>query len=63
MTITMRGTRTYIIPELKILLASLEGVSFKAESKAESCDWTLDQLFKYKFDHLISTFEAARGID
>jgi hypothetical protein len=52
MTITMTDTRTYTIPELKVLLASLEGVSFKADSKAEAYDWLEEQLFRYKYDRL-----------
>lgn len=48
----MSDTRTYTISELKVLLAGLEGVSFKAESKAEAYDWIEDQLFRYKYDRL-----------
>ncbi len=48
----MTDTRTSTIPELKVLLASLDGVSFKAESKAEAYDWLEEQLFRYKYDHL-----------
>ena len=38
MNITMSDTRTYTIPELTLLLASLDGVNFQAESKAEAYD-------------------------
>lgn len=48
----MTDTRTNTIPELTVLLASLEGVSFKAENKAEAYDWLEEQLFQYKYDHL-----------
>ncbi len=48
----MSDTRTYTISELTTLLASLEGVSFKAESKAEAYDWIEGQLYRYKYDRL-----------
>jgi hypothetical protein len=52
MTITMNDTRTYTIPELILLLDSLEGVSFRADNKAETYDWIEDQLYRYKYDRL-----------
>lgn len=48
----MHDARTYTISELIALLAGLEGVSFKPESKAEAYDWIEEQLFKYKYDAL-----------
>jgi transposase InsO family protein len=51
----MNDTRTYTISELRILLASLDGVSFKPESKAEAYDWIEEQLFRYKYDRLGKT--------
>ncbi len=48
----MHDTRTYTISELTVLLAGLEGVSFKPESKAEAYDWIEEQLSKYKYDRL-----------
>jgi hypothetical protein len=48
----MHDARTYTIPELRVLLAGLEGTNFKPESKAEAYDWIEEQLFKYKYDTL-----------
>src|SRR5476651_531713 len=52
MTLTMTDTRSYTISDLIVLLAGLEGVSFKPESKAEAYDWIEEQLFKYKYDRI-----------
>lgn len=59
MNITMRGARTYTIPELTNLLVSLDGVSFHPESKAEAYDWIEEQLYQYKYDRLD---KPSRGI-
>ena len=52
MNITMTNARTYTIPELIALLESLDGVSFRAENKADAYDWVEEQLFRYKYDRL-----------
>ena len=48
----MSSTHTYTIPELTNLLASLDGVSFKAESRAEAYDWIEERLYHYKYKRL-----------
>ncbi len=58
MTITMSDTRTYTISELTSLLGSLEGVSFKADNKAEAYDWIEGQLYRYKYDRLGKTYKG-----
>lgn len=52
MTITMRGTRTYTIPELTNLLTTLEGVNFRADNKTETYDWIEEQLYRYNYNQL-----------
>jgi transposase InsO family protein len=52
MNITMSDTRIYTIPELIVLLESLDGVSFRAENKTDAYDWIEEQLFRYKYDRL-----------
>ena len=48
----MSDTRIYNIPELTVLLESLDGVSFRAENKADAYNWVEEQLFRYKYDRL-----------
>lgn len=48
----MTDTRTYTIPELTGLLATLESASFQPQSKAEAYDWIEEQLYRYKYDQL-----------
>src|SRR5258706_5201122 len=55
MTITMHDTQAYSIVELRLLLASLNGQTFKADSKAEAYDWIEGQLKSYRYDHLGKT--------
>jgi transposase InsO family protein len=48
----MHHTKTYTIDELRALLATLEGQTFKAENKAEAYDWIEGQLKRYRYDRL-----------
>ncbi len=48
----MHHTKTYTMDELRKLLATLEGQTFKAENKAEAYDWIEGQLKRYRYNHL-----------
>jgi len=48
----MHHDKTYTFDELRTLLTTLEGQTFKAENKAEAYDWVEGQLKRYRYDHL-----------
>jgi transposase InsO family protein len=48
----MHDDKTYTIDELKALLETTKGQTFKAESKAEAYDWIESCLKRYRYDRL-----------
>lgn len=48
----MHHTKTYTIPELRELIAGLDGQTFRCDNKAEAYDWVEGQLKRYHYTKL-----------